>query len=100
MRLLAVLRSQFFGISDYGLWKLKKVGGRFHIDARVSNSLDAESREIINDSFERLRRYRSWVQQLPASAAAAKIISDLGAIPYAVAGQQGNCLLYTSRPIT
>lgn len=89
VRLLAVLRSQFFGISDYGLWKLKKVGGRFHIDARVSNSLDAESREIINDSFERLRRYRSWVQQLPASAAAAKIISDLGAIPYAVAGQQG-----------
>ncbi|MGB4044135.1 MAG: PD-(D/E)XK nuclease family protein, partial [Thermacetogeniaceae bacterium] len=77
---------------DYTLWKLKKAGGCFHIDARIPSSLDAESREILNDSFERLRRYRSWVQQLPASAAAAKIISDLGAIPYAVAGQQGNAM--------
>ncbi|HHY39849.1 MAG TPA: UvrD-helicase domain-containing protein [Syntrophaceticus sp.] len=90
VRLLAVLRSQFFGISDYTLWKLKKAGGCFHIDARIPSSLDAESREILNDSFERLRRYRSWVQELPASAAAARIVSDLGAIPYAVAGQQGN----------
>ncbi|HHW29660.1 MAG TPA: UvrD-helicase domain-containing protein [Syntrophomonadaceae bacterium] len=87
--LLAVLRSQFFGVSDYTLWKLKKAGGCFHIDARLPSSLDPQSREILNDSFERLRRYRSWVQQLPASAAVAKIISDLGAIPYAIAGQQG-----------
>jgi len=87
--LLAVLRSQFFGVSDYTLWKLKKAGGCFHIDARIPSSLDPQSREILNDSFERLRRYRSWVQELPASAAAANIISDLGAIPYAVVGQQG-----------
>lgn len=90
VHLLAVLRGELFGVSDNVLWKYKNAGGSFHIDAFIPDTLDAESREMIYGSFERLRRYRSWIQQLPASAAAVKIITDLGIIPYTAAGEQGN----------
>lgn len=87
--LLAVLRGELCGISDQALWKYKSAGGHFNIDEQLPAGLDHETGDLFADAFKRLGLYCQWVRQLPVSAAVAKIMSDLGSIPSALAGKQG-----------
>jgi ATP-dependent helicase/nuclease subunit A len=89
VRFLAVLRGSLFGVSDNQLYRFKKAGGEFHLDSDIPEELDAGDRDVFNWAFEQLRRFRSWTQNLPISAALESIVSELGSIPAALTGELG-----------
>jgi ATP-dependent helicase/nuclease subunit A len=89
VRLLAVLRGGLFGISDSQFCRFKKAGGEFHLDSAIPEGLDAEDRDVFSWAFEQLRRFRSWSQDLPVSAALESIMSELGSIPATLTGELG-----------
>ncbi len=77
--LLAVLRSELFGVSDTALYAFKKAGGRFSYREPLPEKglADAET-EAFRDAFERLRRYARWLARLPVPTALEKIVAHLG----------------------
>ncbi len=89
VHLAAVLRGGLFGISDQAIWEFKEAGGCFHIYEQIPSGLEEGTALLFSEVYARLRLYRQWLQQLPVSAAAMKIISDTGLIPSALAGEQG-----------
>ncbi|HAG11589.1 MAG TPA: hypothetical protein DCK76_09460 [Desulfotomaculum sp.] len=89
VRLVAVLRGGLFGLSDNQLWLFKQAGGHFSFYARVPDSMDQKDREFFEWAFGRLKAFRKWTQDLPASAALENIMQELGIIPYALTGELG-----------
>jgi ATP-dependent helicase/nuclease subunit A len=89
VRLVAVLRGYLFGISDSQLYRFQKAGGVFHLDSAMPDQLGAGDSVILSWAFEQLRRFRQWMQDLPASAALEAIISELGIVPDALVGEMG-----------
>ncbi len=89
VRLVAVLRGGLFGLSDNQMWLFKQAGGHFSFYAVVPDSLDQKDRETFEWAFGRLRAFRKWAQELPASAALENIVRELGLIPYALTGELG-----------
>lgn len=89
VRLVAVLRGCFFGISDNQLWRFKQAGGCFNFDSELPEGLERQDREVFEWAFSLLRSFRDWVQSLPASAALEKIMIELGVVPYALTGELG-----------
>ena len=73
--LVAVLRSELFGISDRVLYAFKKAGGRFSFQAKVPD----EVAEPFSDAFSRLRRYDLWLKEFPPVAAVETDRGGLGA---------------------
>jgi len=86
--LVAVLRSELFGISDQALYAFKKAGGRFSFHAKVPE----EVAESFTDAFSRLRRYDLWLKAFPPVAAVERIVADLGLVASAAAERGGNTL--------
>jgi len=78
MALLAVLRSELFGLSDVTLYRFKKSGGHFSFHSTVPEALDANERAAFADAFGRLQRFATWLSALPPVAAIERIVSDLG----------------------
>ncbi|MDD2555693.1 MAG: UvrD-helicase domain-containing protein [Syntrophaceticus sp.] len=89
VHLLAVLRCELCGVSDQAIWKYKSAGGHFNIYEQLPDGLDHETGALFAETFTRLSLYCQWVRQLPVSTAVAKIMSDLGSVPSALAGEQG-----------
>ena len=67
--LVAVLRSQLFGISDDALYAFKRTGGRFSFHATMTNGLSSEFSEPLEYAFGCLQRYGLWLKRLPPVAA-------------------------------
>ncbi len=87
--LLAVLRSELFGMSDAALYALKKAGGRFsYREAVPDRGLGEAEARAFRDAFERLRRHARWLARLPIPAAVERIVADLGLLVLA-AGRPG-----------
>ncbi|MCW3490496.1 UvrD-helicase domain-containing protein [Dethiobacter alkaliphilus] len=84
--LVATLRGLFFGVSDEDLYRLKKANGRFCLLSPIPDDPTVENFIPI---WEQLQQYRAWTRELPPSSAIENIISDLGLIPYALAGSMG-----------
>ncbi len=79
VRLLAVLRSELFGVSDAALYAFKKAAGRFCYRTPVPEQGWGEAEaEAFRDVFGRLRQYAGWLGRLPVPAAVEKIVADLG----------------------
>jgi ATP-dependent helicase/nuclease subunit A len=77
--LLAVLRSELFGVSDTALYALKKAGGRFSFrEAVPQKGLSKADAEVFRDAFGRLGRYARWLARLPLLSAIENMVSDLG----------------------
>jgi len=76
--LVAVLRSELFGISDSALYHFKRAGGVFSLKAPLPNGLDRSDAETFADAFNRLNRYARWTRVLPPVAAVEKVVADLG----------------------
>ncbi len=89
VRLVAVLRGSLFGLSDKQLWLFKQAGGFFNFYSNVPDSLEQKHQEIFEWAFGRLKSFRKWAQELPASAALENIMQELGVIPYAITGELG-----------
>jgi len=76
--LVAVLRSELFGISDAALYALKKAGGNFCYNAPLPRDLDSREARALHDAWERLARYSRWFSRMPAAAALERMAGDLG----------------------
>lgn len=80
--LLAVLRGMLFGLSDRALWAYKREGFRFSLfSVPEADACGVEARPVA-EVLQRLRTYLEWVRELSASAALARIVKDLGVLPY------------------
>jgi ATP-dependent helicase/nuclease subunit A len=76
--LVAVLRSELFGISDVTLYRYKKAGGRFCYREEAPEGLSPADAAPLREALDRLRRYARWLDQFPPIAAVERIIGDLG----------------------
>jgi ATP-dependent helicase/nuclease subunit A len=89
VKLVAVLRSGLFGISDSQLYRFSKAGGHFDMRSEAPEQLEAGDRKLFDWAFAELRQFRDWLQGLPASAALEAIVSALGSVPAALTGELG-----------
>ncbi len=88
--LVAALRSELFGISDTALYAFKRAGGRFSFHGPLPAALRPEDVQVFEDAFGRLRRYASWLRQLPPRSALERIVADLGLPARAATAAGGN----------
>lgn len=88
--LVAVLRSELFGISDSSLYEFKMARGEFSFHSSVPGELPTADREALSDAFSRLRNYSSWLRRMPIVAAIEKIVADLGLSVLAASSPGGN----------
>ena len=87
--LVAVLRSELFGVADTVLYELRRHGGRFSYHSEIPAELPVDDAIALKDAFERLRSYSRWLRRLPAAAAIERIAADLGLIARACAAEEG-----------
>jgi ATP-dependent helicase/nuclease subunit A len=79
LALVAVLRSELFGMSDAALYAFRRAGGRFSFRSSVPTGLlTEEDEQAFADAFQRLNRYYAWLFVLPPVASIEKIAADLG----------------------
>lgn len=76
--LVALLRSELFGISDVELYAFKKAGGVFDYRERPPSDLKTETGQSIADAFRRLKEYRQWFLTMPLLTALERMVHDLG----------------------
>jgi ATP-dependent helicase/nuclease subunit A len=88
--LVAVLRSELFGISDTALYAFKRAGGGFSFHASMPPDLSAADRGRMADAFGRLQQYYRWLGRLPLPSAVERIVADLGLPGRAAADPGGN----------
>ncbi len=87
--LVAALRGLFFGVSDDYLYRYKNAGGRFYFFSSIPRDLEPEVREVFEPAWETLKQFWKWTRELPPSSAVERIVSELGFIPLALAGELG-----------
>lgn len=93
VKLLAVLKGLYFGISDNQLYQYKKAGGIFNYQEEiVVEDLEAEIESVFRQSFERLKGYRQLFNELPPRTAVERIIIDNGLIPATMLGQSNKAV--------
>jgi ATP-dependent helicase/nuclease subunit A len=88
--LVAVLRSELFGVADTVLYEFRRLGGRFSYHSRIPEELAEVDAAVLRDAFERLREYGQWLRRLPAAAAIERIAADLGLVARACAAEEGD----------
>lgn len=86
--LVALLRSELFGLSDVSLYAFKKQGGAFSYKSAVPAGFDTAHQFI--DAFARLKAYSGWLRMLPAVSAIERIAADLGLAARAASGEEGD----------
>ncbi|OPL09849.1 MAG: hypothetical protein AVO34_12920, partial [Firmicutes bacterium ML8_F2] len=87
--LVAALRGLFFGISDALLYRFRTAGGQFSFLRDIPPDADQEVKDTVTPAWETLRRFWRWTRELPPSSALEKIVSELGLLPLALAGELG-----------
>lgn len=88
--LVAVLRSELFGLADTVLYDFRRLGGRFSYHSEIPSGLPADDAAVLRDAFERLQSYSRWLRRMPAAAAIERIAADLGLIARACAAEEGD----------
>jgi ATP-dependent helicase/nuclease subunit A len=89
---VAVLRGIFFGVSDEQLLEFRREGGRFNLAApelevHQSKKLGAV---YVSMALARLREWRKWTLELPASAALQRIFEDSGVLSFFASLEMGS----------
>ncbi len=87
--LVAVLRSELFGVDDTTLYNFRRAGGIFNFRAPIPETLKAAERDQLNSAFTSLKQYANWLRKMPAEAAIEKIAANLGLIASASADDDG-----------
>jgi ATP-dependent helicase/nuclease subunit A len=88
--LVAVLRSELFGVADNDLLEYRLAGGEFRWDRPVPRDLGRRPAELLTDVTERLRRYAFWLSTLAPVPALERIAEDLGLTAMAAAFEDGD----------
>ena len=87
--LIAVLKGLFFGVSDEMLYRFKMSGGIFSPWAPLPAAAESDLKEFLGDAFRRLARYLRWKGSDPPAVVLARIIEDLGLVPFTLAQPLG-----------
>jgi ATP-dependent helicase/nuclease subunit A len=87
--LIAVLKGLFFGISDEMLYRFKMGGGIFSPWAPLPAAAESDLKEFLGDAFSRLVLYLRWKESDPPAVVLARIIEDLGLVPFTLAQPLG-----------
>jgi ATP-dependent helicase/nuclease subunit A len=87
--LVSALRGLFFGISDDMLYRFKRGSGRFSFYSSIPEEIDKDVRNVFQNAYDRLKKYKEWSRLLPPSVAIEKIIEDVGLIPYLLSDEMG-----------
>lgn len=85
--LVSVLRGVFFGFSDADLARFREAGGAFHLYVPVPEGLDVSP--LFATAYEKLKEYTQYTRRFPPAVALEKIVTDLGILPYLLAGELG-----------
>ena len=88
--LVAVLRGELFGFSDEALYAYREANGRFSFRAAIPDKVPKEVARSFTDAYGRLKRYATWLNQLPPLSAIERIAGDLGLTVQAAVGKGGN----------
>lgn len=88
--LVAVLRSELFGLADTVLYEFTRLGGRFSYYSEIPSALPEEDAAVLTDAFMRLQSYSRWLRWMPAVSAIERIAADLGLIARACAAEEGD----------
>ncbi len=88
--LVAVLRSELFGVSDADLFEFKRAGGRFHYHAELPEGISEEAARAIGDAFRHLRECERRLSVLPPVAALERTVESLGLLPLAASRRGGS----------
>ncbi len=86
--LVALLRSELFGISDTTLYEFRRQGGRFDYRSPIPEALPAPECKTLSAAFNALQKYANWLRRLPTGAAIEKIAADLGLIASSCAADE------------
>ena len=87
--LLAVLRSELFGISDAVLYEWKEKGGRFTLDAATPSAFN-EADSAVCSALKKLRSFNRTLRQVPLITAIEQIACQLGLIARAATARDGS----------
>ncbi|MDF1527126.1 MAG: UvrD-helicase domain-containing protein [bacterium] len=88
--MVAVLRSNLFGVADADLLDYRLAGGEFRWDRPVPRDLSRRQIDLLTDVCERLRRYAFWLSSLAPVPALERITEDLGLTGMAAAFDDGD----------
>ena len=88
--LVAVLRSELFGLGDDALYSFKKAGGTFCFQTPPPARLSPDLADSIDDAFRRLRSYYLLTFKIPLLSAIEMMATDLGITALAAAEPGGN----------
>ncbi len=88
--LVAVLRSELFGMADTVLYEFTRLGGRFSYHSEIPSELPEADALVLRDAFMRLQSYSRWLRRMPAASAIERIAADLGLIARACAAEEGD----------
>lgn len=88
--LLAVLRSELFGVSDSALYALKAADGHFNLNSRVPEDMKGPGKKVISSSFEMLKKYSGWLRRMPVMSAVERIVADSGLMVLAASRDGGD----------
>ena len=88
--LVAVLRSELFGVADTVLYDFTRQGGKFSYYSDIPPEVPAEDAAILRDAFARLQAYSQWLRWMPTASAIERIAADLGLIARACAAEEGD----------
>ncbi len=91
--LLAVLRSELFGISDAELYAYARAAGVWSWRSNVPDLLDPETRQTIGDAFQWLARADDLVTRRGVAGGAEALAWELGLCASAASRQGGNVAL-------
>ncbi|MBD3265921.1 AAA family ATPase, partial [bacterium] len=86
--LVALLRSELFGLPDTRLFAFKKARGEFSFLRRVPQG--KEFTQEFESIFQRLKDYERWMRKLPPVTAIEKIVDSIGLSALAAKGEGGN----------
>ncbi|MDW7670262.1 MAG: UvrD-helicase domain-containing protein [Bacillota bacterium] len=81
VRMAAVLRGLFFGLSDDQLYQYKRSGGRFALWAQIPEDCPEAVKGLVTSALERLNTYHDWLCTLPFSVTLENIMADTGLLP-------------------
>ncbi len=87
--LVAVLRSELFGVPDTWLYQFRKSGGRFTFYGEPSDRLPEPQRTRLTAIFAKLRQFAYWLKRYPAVAAVERICAESGLVARAAAASEG-----------
>jgi len=86
---VAVLRGIFFGVSDEELYDHKRKGGWFHFLGK-EDRMEPDGKDRVLQDLSKLRQWRGWIREYPATAALEMIFEDSGIVNYAASSEMGS----------